>query len=58
MSTQERAGDERADQREGLADLGVVVLDDAGDRAHPGHEQQAGGEDDRGVPEGEPEARR
>ena len=53
---QERAGDEGADQAEGLADLGVLVLDDAGDRPHAGHQQQAGEEDDRGVPEGEPEA--
>ena len=37
------------------AELGVLVLHDVGDRPHAGDEQQARGEDDRGVAEGEPE---
>src|SRR3954453_20794160 len=54
---QERAGDEGADQAEGLGDRGVPVLDDPRDRADPCDQQQAGGEDDRRVAEGEPESR-
>ena len=54
---QEHPGHERADQTQGLSDGGIAVLDHTGDRAHTQDQQQGCGEDDRRVPQGEPEPR-